>query len=103
MGLNHIRFPFLLIQGYSKLATIVGVLKKWNPEMKVMKGHERTSYCFVHRLRTLSVSYGWLETKGFDDYNCCSLLSTCDRDPEIAEVQHYPSSYSAGKLQTCSR
>ena len=45
MGLNHIRFPFLLIQGYSKLATIVGVLTKWNPgenyfssEMKVMKG-----------------------------------------------------------------
>ena len=45
MGLNHIRFPFLLIQGYSKLATIVGVLKKWNPgenyfssEMKLMQG-----------------------------------------------------------------
>ena len=64
MGLNHIRFPFLLIQGYSKLATIVGVLKKWNPgenyfssEMKVMKG--RLTALFIGFELYQLVMVGW--------------------------------------------
>ena len=44
VGLNHIHFPFLLIQGYSKLAAILGVLKKskgeyyFGSEIKLMQG-----------------------------------------------------------------
>ena len=64
MGLNHIHFPFLLIQGYSKLATIVGVLKKWNPgeyyfssEIKLMQG--RLTALFIDFELYQLVMVGW--------------------------------------------
>ena len=64
MGLNHIHFPFLLIQGHLKLATIVGVLKKWNPweyyftsEIKLMQG--RLTALFIGLELYQLIMVGW--------------------------------------------
>ena len=64
MELNHIHFPFLLIEGYSKLATIVGLLKKWNQgeyyfssEIKLMQG--RLTALFIGFELYQLVMVGW--------------------------------------------
>ena len=64
MELNHIHFPFLLIEGYSKLATIVGLLKKWNQgeyyfssEIKLMQGRLTALFIGFELYRLVMV--GW--------------------------------------------